>query len=51
MEMQAEYDNHTLDLCHLAASNDWERFGEIGKIIESFTKVIQNPKEVFIGFF
>ena len=51
VERQAEYDSHTLDLCHTAASNTWDRIGEIEKIIEPFTKVIQNPKEVFIGFF
>ena len=30
--------------------NAWDRVGEVGKKIESFTKVIQGPKEVFAGF-
>ena len=30
--------------------NAWDRIGEVGKKIESFTKVIQGPKEVFAGF-
>ena len=37
--------DHTLDLCHAAALNAWDRIGEIGKKIESFTKVIQGPKK------
>ena len=45
IETQAVYDDHTLDLCHAAALNAWDKIGEIGKKIESFTKVIQaGPK-------
>ena len=47
IERQSVYDDHTLDLCHAAALNVWDRTGEIGKKIESFTKVIQGPKKAF----
>ena len=50
IERQAVYDDHTLDLCHTAALNAWKRIGEIRKKIESFTKVIQGPKEAFTDF-
>ena len=43
-------DDHTLHLCHTAALNAWGRIGEIGKKIESFTKVVQGPKEALIDF-
>ena len=47
IERQAVYDDHTLDLCHTAALNAWDRIGEIGKKTESFTKAIQGPQETF----
>ena len=39
IERQAEHDGHTLDLCRAAVLNALDRIGEIGKKIESFTKV------------
>ena len=39
-----------MDLCHAVVLNAWNRIGEIGKKIESFTKVIQGPKEAFMDF-
>ena len=50
VEKQVVYDDHTLDLCDKAALNAWDRTGEIGKKIESFTKDIQGPKEIFTDF-
>ena len=49
-ERQAVYDDHILDLCHIAALHAWSRTGEIGKKNESFTKLIQVPKEVLMDF-
>lgn len=40
-------------MCHTTALSAWDRIGEIGEIgktIESFTKIIQGPKETFTGF-
>ena len=34
IERQTVYDDHTLDLCHTAALNAWDRTGEIGKKTE-----------------
>ena len=45
VERQPLYDGHTLALCHAAALNTWDRNEEVGKKIESFTKVIQGSKE------
>ena len=50
IERQAVYDDHTLDLCHAAAMNAWDRTGEKRKKSESFTKVLQSTKEVFTDF-
>ena len=48
--MQFLYDDHAMNLCHAAALNAWDRTGEVGKKIESLTKVIQGPKETFMDF-
>ena len=37
---QSLYNEHTLDLCHMAALNAWDQIEEIGKKTESFTNVI-----------
>ena len=34
----------------IAALKVWDRIGEVGKKIGSFTKVIQGPKETFMDF-
>lgn len=43
-------DNNTLILCCIAALNAWNKVEELGKRIESFTKSIQDQKEVFADF-
>ena len=43
-------DGHTLVLCHTEALNAWDGTEEVGKKIESFTKVIQHLKEKFTDF-
>ena len=35
----------------LAALNAWNKVEELEKRTESFTKIIQGPKEDFTGFF
>ena len=40
VQRQSLYDDHTLDLCHTAALNAWDRIEEVGKKIESFTTAI-----------
>ncbi|MGE9716614.1 hypothetical protein ACQP3F_33985, partial [Escherichia coli] len=35
---------------HAATLNAWDRIGEVGRRIESFTKVIQGSKEAFRDF-
>ena len=50
VERQSLYDDHILALCHGATLNAWDRTEEVGKKIESFTKVIQVLKENFHGF-
>ena len=47
VERQSLYNGHTLSLCHTAALNAWDRIEEVGKKIESFTKVIQGPKGTY----
>ena len=49
-ERQAACNGHSLDLFCTAALNAWDRIGEMGKKIESFTKVMQGPKEAFVDF-
>ena len=39
-ERQSLYDDQAIDLCYTATLNAWNRFGEVGKKIESFTKVM-----------
>lgn len=34
-------------LCHLATLNAWDKVEESGKKSESFTKIIQGPKEAY----
>ena len=50
VELQSLYDEHTLVLCRMAALNAWDRIEEIGKKLESFTKVVQSPRETFTDF-
>lgn len=50
VEVQAEYDEETLTLCHLAAIKSWDKIVETGKRLESFSQVIQGPKETFLAF-
>ena len=50
MERQSLYSEYTLDLWCMAALNAWDQIEEIGKKAESFTKVIQSPKETFTDF-
>ena len=45
IERQAIHEDHTLDLCHTAAFSVWDRTEEVGKKIESFSKVIQDLKD------
>lgn len=37
-------------LCHKTDLDAWDRIHKIGKIIESYIKVTQDPKEHFSGF-
>ena len=50
IERQSLYDDHALAFCSGEVLNAWDRIGEVGKKIESFTKVIQGPKEAFMDF-
>ena len=50
IERQSLYNECTLDLCRMAALNAWDWIEETGKKAESFTKVIQSPKETFTDF-
>ena len=50
VQWQSLYDDHVLDLCCRTALNVWDRFGEIAKKIEPFTKVVQGPKDTFKNF-
>lgn len=50
MQRQFEFNDHILTLCHLAALNAWEKFKVSGKKSGSFTKIIQDSKEVFTNF-
>ncbi|XP_052610186.1 oxidized purine nucleoside triphosphate hydrolase isoform X1 [Peromyscus californicus insignis] len=50
VQTQCSYDVQTLVLCRTAALNAWDRVEEPGKKTESFTKVIQGPKESFTDF-
>ena len=50
IELQSLYDEHTLVLCRMAALNAWDQIEEIGKKLESFTKVVQSPRETFMDF-
>ena len=42
-ERQLLYNGHTMTLCYVASSTVWDRIEEVGKKIESFTKVIDGP--------
>ena len=50
VECQSLYGEHTVALCPMAASNAWNLIEEIGKKLESFTKVVQSPRETFTDF-
>lgn len=50
VEVQAEYDEETLTLCHLAAIKSWDKVVETGKRLEPFSQVMQGPKETFLAF-
>ena len=45
IERQSLYNGYTIILCYAAALNAWDRFEEVGKKIELFTKVIDDPKK------
>ena len=47
---QCEFDDYALVLGSLAALNAWDKVEESGKGFESFTKIIQDPKEAFSNF-
>ena len=49
-ERQAVYDDHTLEFMQHSSFECLRQIGEIGKKNESFTKLIQVPKEVFMHF-
>lgn len=48
LQRQLEFDDHILALHHLTALNVRDKVEQSGKRSESFTKIIQGPKEVFI---
>lgn len=50
VESQSLYDGHILALCSAAALNAWDGTEGVGKKTESFTKVMQDPKETFTDF-
>ena len=50
IERQSLYDDHILDLCCAETLECLDRIGEIGRKIESNTKVTQGTKEVFTNF-
>ena len=49
--MQVVYDEAALALCHTEALNAWDKGEETGKGLESFTPIMQGPKETFTNFF
>lgn len=52
LQRQCEHDAiYTLMLRHLVGLNAWNKFKEIEKRSESFTKIIQGPKEAFTDSF
>lgn len=50
VEVQAVYDEETLAWCRLSALKAWDKVAESGKRLETFTQVIQGPKETFPDF-
>ena len=44
------YNEHILFLCHTVALNSWNKIQKPGKRIESYTKVMQGPRETFSDF-
>lgn len=50
VERQSFYDDHGLTLCCVAILNAWDRAGEVGMKIESFTNVNTGPKESLYRF-
>lgn len=51
IKRQSIYADPILALCCTAVLNDWYRIEEVIKVIESFTNVIQRPKETFTSFY
>jgi len=45
--VQAVYDEETLEWWRLSALKAWDKVAESGKSLETFTQVIQGPKETF----
>ena len=50
IKRQCLYDSHILALCHVAVLNAWSIIEGVREKIESFSKVIQCPRETFIDF-
>ena len=50
IERQSLYNGHTMTLCYVASLTAWNRIEEVGKKIESFTKVINAPPKSLNGF-
>lgn len=48
--MQVVYDEAALALCHMAASNAWDKVEETGKGLEPLTQIMQGSKETFTEF-
>jgi hypothetical protein len=51
LQKQLEFDDNTLELCHLATLNAWDKTEESGKRFELFTKIIQDQKKPILIFF
>ena len=50
VKVQGIYDEETLILCQLSALKAWDKVKESGKRLDSFTQVMQGPKETFPDF-
>ena len=50
-QAQALYDEHILSLCHKAALNAWNRIQELGKRIESYTRVKKAKENPLMTFY
>ena len=49
-QVQALYDEEVLSLCHKAALNAWDRIPELGKKLESYTRLTQGYGEPYTDF-